>query len=404
MVGEDLSARELARRLEETLARFGIAGSIAIATDMATLHGNGPTVSAELGTLVGDWATLAEDARARRVMEVARRLSSERRAVAALDSSRRRGIPSWARPAVAGVAAVAAALVGARYYELHAAGEAKLARTAATRTDPDQVERVARAARVCQATRSRVMRGASIGPSDAEGWVVELWVLRPPDQPEVTTDPALGELVRAGTGTDRGRVVWKGAPSLTAIDSEGSSVAVTDAALPSSGPPVYRGARVTLSGRFAPLYFDETTRRDYHRFARAVADAIGARYAALYARCDGNDAHHIGSWFRGPSPGGAVTSLLFFMGAFGEHPELRAPLLVEPVSGKMDAGYAFQNVSNVAGALKKARVMTMLGPELGMIAGVDGQSSIITFPFRDANRASRATLTIARELGIDDAR
>jgi hypothetical protein len=403
--GEDVSARDLARRVEETLSRFGVAGNVAVTSDTATLHGNGPTVSTELGTLVADWPALPEDARARRVAEVARRLSTERRAVASLSPSRHASTPRWLPPAALAAAVVVAALAGARAYQLRTADGAAVRRApASARDDAEQRERTARAARVCEATRSRVMRGASIGPTDAEGWVVELFMLRGPERGALSSDPALAEFVVGETPAATGRVTWQGAPTLGGLEGVDTTVAVVAADLGTPGAPAHAGARVVFSGRLVAPYFDDAPRRDYVRLARAMTDTLATDYAALYARCAGGDAHHIGAWFRGPTPGGATTALLYFMGAFGEHPELRASLLAPPGATGRDLGYAFQNVAGAASPLKKTRVMIMLGPELGMIAGLDGSVSTISFPFRDANRASRAARAVARELGIEDAR
>jgi hypothetical protein len=372
---------------------------------MATLHGNGPTVSTELGTLVSEWPALPEDTRARRAAEVARRLSTERRAVASLSPPEHGSAQSWFRPAALAGAAVVAAVAGARFYQLHMADGAALRplRTV-VKQDSDQQERVARAARVCEATRSRVMRGASIGPTDTEGWVVELWLRRAAERGAVLGDPSLAEFVTPETQSAHGRISWQGAPTLGALEGADTSVTVVASDLGASAAPAFRGARVVFSGRFVAPYFDDVPRRDYVRLALAMADTLAIDHAALYARCASGDAHYVGAWFRGPTPGGAVTSLLYSMGAFGEHPELRASLLAPAGATGRDLAYTFQNVASAARPLKKARIMAMLGPELGMIAGLDGKVSTVTFPFRDANRASRATHSIARELGIDEVR
>ena len=80
---------------------------------------------------------------------------------------------------------------------------------------------------------------------------------------------------------------------------------------------------------------------------RALTDAIGADYAALYAHCADDSAHYIGSWFRGPSPGGAMASLLYFMGTFGEHPDLRGSVLMpaQERARELDRAFAFQPTS-----------------------------------------------------------
>lgn len=407
MGGEADSARDLTRRLEEALARHGVAGNVAVTFDMATLHGNGPTVSAELGSLVAEWGGLPEDARARRASDVARRLASERRAVSSLAPSPQQRFPDWLRPVTLAAGVLLAGLAAVRMYQLQAAqnaGAASVRKLDKGERDGDSKERAARAARVCEATRTRVMRGAAIGPSDAEGWLVELWALRSPQRPSVVDDPALADFVSKQTTALPGRIVWKGAPTLAALDGAETSVTVTEANVPGTGTPDYRGARLVFSGRFVPPYFDDAPRREYLRFARAMTDALDVDFAALYARCADSDAHHLGSWFRGPTPGGAVTSLLYFMGAFGEHPELRGSVLEPAGATARDLAYAFRNVSSSAGALKKARVMTMLGSEAGMIAGSDGHVSTIMYPFRDSNRASRSAHAIAHELDLDEVR
>jgi hypothetical protein len=187
-------------------------------------------------------------------------------------------------------------------------------------------------------------------------------------------------------------------------DGPDTFVDVTEANIPEAGEPGLRGVRLMFTGHLVPPYFENSPRLEYQRFARALTDALGADYAALYARCAGNGTPHLGSWFRGPNPGGATTSLVYFMGAFGERPELRHALLSPEGAASPDLWYAFQSVSHATRALKKARVMTMLSGELGMIAGLDDRVSTITFPFRDANRATRATYAIARELGISENR
>jgi serine/threonine-protein kinase len=403
--GEAESGRDLARRLEEALARFGVAGNVAVTSGVATLHGNGPTVSAELGGLVGEWHLLPEEARTRHVSAVARRLSSERRAVSSLAPAARSTFPAWVRPLALVVVIALAGMGLIRGYEYWAAGRGEAAARAVSRDyDGYERERAARAARVCDATRSRIMRGAAVGPSDAEGWLVELWALRAAERPSPALEPALGDFVSAGTAGAKGRLVWTGARLLQGRDGPDTSVDVSEANLPETGAPGLRGVRLTFTGRLVPPYFEDTPRLEYQRFARALTDAIGADYGALYAHCAGNGAHHLGSWFRGPSPGGAATSLVYFMGAFGERPELRRSLLVQEGATSPDLWYAFQSVSHATGSLRKGRVMNMISTELGMIAGLDDRVSTITFPFRDANRATRAAHSMARELGISEAK
>jgi hypothetical protein len=398
--GDFGSAEDVARRLEEALTRFAVAGRIAVVGNVATLQGSGPTVSVDLGPLIVEWPGLPEETRKRRVGDVARRLAMDRRALSSVAPRSRGVLPDWVRLLGIVAGTLLLGLAAIRVYELSKTEAAVPSRRVKTKDyDSYENERAARAARVCDATRARILRGAAIGPSDVEGWVVELWALRDPARPNPAAEPALGAFVSTA---ESGRVVWKGAPALAALEGPDTSVAVSEADVPETGTPKRRGVRLVLSGRYVVPYFDDVPRQEYIRLARALTDELGAENAALYARCSDAASHHIGSWFRGPTPGGAAASLVYFMTAFGEHSDLRKALLVPPGAASVDMGYAYESVTSAALPLKKARVMSMIGPELGMIAGVDGGVSTITFPFRDANRASRAAHAIARELGVSD--
>src|SRR6185295_5747574 len=100
-------------------------------------------------------------------------------------------------------------------------------RPGATNFDSDEHERAERAARVCDATRARGLRGAAVGPSDVEGWVVELWALREAAQPSPAADPALASFVSASGAAEH--IVWKGAPSLAALEGLDTTVTVSEA-------------------------------------------------------------------------------------------------------------------------------------------------------------------------------
>jgi serine/threonine-protein kinase len=406
-VGGDQGGSELSQRLSETLSRFGVAGNVAIDGRTVVLTGNGPTVSADIGALQDEWPALPEDARQRRLLTLARKLAADRRAMTPSTSDTGGfSAPAWALK-VAYVAGAGVALLGAwsvfeRWWTARQASVVN--KPVVTDYDAYERERALRAARVCEATRSRVMRGASVGPSDVEGWVVELWILRDAAKGRIPGDPALRQFLTTGDAGTHRRVTWSTSPLLTSADGPDTAVTVVEDDVPRPGAAPWHGARIVLTGRYVVPYFDEVSRQDYLRFAPAIAEALGADYAALYARCSEGTSHHVGSWFRGPTPAGAVASLLFFMGTFGETPDIRPALLSPPGASFVDRGLAFQNVASATAPLKKARVMKSVGAENGAIAGKDEQVSAITFPFRDANRASRASRGIARELGIADER
>ncbi|HEY1532499.1 MAG TPA: hypothetical protein VGF76_00725, partial [Polyangiaceae bacterium] len=119
----------------------------------------------------------------------------------------------------------------------------------------------------------------------------------------------------------------------------------------------------------------------------------------LFAHCVDAEAHHIGSWFLGANPGAAVASVVYFMGDFSEAPLLR-PDVLGLSSDPLRHGHAFDMISAAAESLDRSATATLIGAELGMISGRPNQPVRLTFPFRDANRATRASITAARALKL----
>lgn len=397
------SAVELQQLVTELLGRFGVAGTVTIEAGRATLFGSGPTVELDVGPSLSDWNQLGDDVRRKRAVDVARRLAGERRRIGApsraLDGHR---LSPWLVFGALGVVVIG--LGAAFWFRQSSAASSAAPVLPAPSVDYDayERERQERAERVCNATRTRVVRGAPIGPSDVEGWVVELSLLSNKDSPDPASDPALATFVSTSGG--HGHIVWSQAGALASLEGSDTSAIVTAANLPATGPPSFKGLRLVLTGRYVVAYFDEAARVTLVRFALALSDALHSEYAALYARCAAGRAHHLGSLFRGTTPGGAVASLLYFMGTFGDVPDVRRSLLSPAEGTGEDAAFAFQNILRAAAPLKKSRVMAMVGAEGGMIAGLDNQPSTVSFPPRDPNRASRASHRIAGELGLGETR
>jgi hypothetical protein len=91
--------------------------------------------------------------------------------------------------------------------------------------------------------------------------------------------------------------------------------------------------------------------------------------------------------------------LVYFMASFSEVPVLDADLRgVGP--GAAELGHPFEAIGAAAGELDRAAAATLIGRELGMISGRPNRPVRLTFPFRDANRASRASVQAARALRL----
>ena len=353
----------------EALSRFGVAGNVEVLADRVVLRGNGPEASYQLGMLPAQWDTLPMDVRQRKATEIVRSLVAERRASlpAPAGGSARGGgasIIGWVAPVVA--IGLAGGLVYGIYRALGPAqgGGEKVERTPAAGSVAMD-DRRARALRVCEATRSRVMRGATVGPTDVEGWVVEIVLLREGSSSDLTYDPALTAFVNRGPGETSGKLVWPVAKDVVAADGPFTTVEVADASIPDARAPQWRGVQLTFRGRYVVPYFREEHRIQYVRLANTLADRLGAGYGALYARCDDGQSHHMGAWFLGSDPGSAVASLIYFLGTYADVSHVRRSVLKEDAGDGIDRAYAFRRIAVSTKALRRERVLGVLGPHGG---------------------------------------
>ncbi len=400
--------REIETLIAEEVARFGVAGEVRIVANNVVLEGYGPASGVDLGALIDQWDQLPHDVRARRATGLARRLVEARRASAAPLRSASQGfsMPRFVAPAL--ILGLGAAGVWLAYDYLtpkatkapDAAGVAPRPADSSVPADQYESERIARAERVCQTTRARVQRGATVGPTDVEGWVVELTLLRADGDSALTFDPALTSFVERRAGSLEGKFVWAGAPEIGARTGPATKVEVEDASIPSPAAPRLFGVTLRFTGRYVIGYFTESERIAYHKTAHTLATRLGADFAGLFARCAQSSTHQIGSWFWGRGPAGAAASVIYFMGAHADPPQIEQKTLF-PGGGKdiVQSGALLQIAEKTAD-LKRERVLRLLGSTGGMVSGRPDAPHVISFPYKDSNRASRASLDLAREVDI----
>jgi hypothetical protein len=388
--------RELEAAIAEAVARFGMAGDVFVEDTVARLVGSGPDVDTDIGMLADQWATLAPELRQRRATEIARRLVSARRV--RLDEGH--GAASR-RPPQLIAPLVILALVGVAIYfawRMFAPGgsgwpwAAKPVSSAPT-ADQYEAERVARAARVCQATRSRIMRGATVGPTDVEGWVVELVLSR--DGADPTTDPALGEFFARGEDGGAYRLSWSGTPDIASQQGIGTDVNIAPEPLDGE-----KGIKLAFHGRYVHPYFDAARRLEYVKLANALAEKLGARHGALYGHCAGDDSHHLGAWFLGASPADAAATLVYFVGAFADPPQVRKSVLFPDGGTDVRSSGVFTRISESAKDIDRKKLATLIGTHSGALTGEGDGRTVMTFPFADSNRAARASLDAAKTIGV----
>jgi serine/threonine-protein kinase len=395
--------REVASMANEALARFGMAGQIEISGPDVVLFGNGPTVSVELGPLLDQWDSLPSDLRKRKASDLARQLVTKRRSLLQAAGSGRRDSSLVKLLPLAILALGAAAAIAA--YRILGPGriKAQAARTssAVAATESYELERQARARRVCDATRARVVRGATVGPTDVEGWVVELALLRRGDTPPLVGDPAFASFVAVEPGKSEGRWIHAGTPELKARSGPETSVRIADSSLPSGAGVAWRGVVLTFGGRYVTPFFEDGSRMEFVTAASALSDALGAVYGALYARCGHGTSHHLGAWFRGPNPGGAAAAVIYFMGTYADTLHVSPAVLgAASAAPSVERGLALEAIAKSVTSLAHHDVRTLIGTEGGAIAGRPQGPTTLTFGFRDGNRASRASHALARTVGI----
>jgi hypothetical protein len=387
----DRLAREVQELVQAALARHGTAGSVRIEGQLASLVGNGPLVTEPIEHLLGQWENLPFEERQRQSGNIARALARKR--------FREPPPPTRQTSAPIGVIVALALVLGAGAYYLKASrggpapAEAQATAAAGALGASDaEAERAERADRVCNSTRTRLARGATVNPSDAEGWVVELSLVRSAD---AGSWPALEPLVRAASASEPAQIVWEGLIPATARDSV-TRVVMVDELLPEHVPQ-YRSRSLTLFGQYVLPYFRERERIKLVRFAHALAEAQRAELGALYARCEASTARHMGSWFLGHSPGAAAASLLYFLGAHADPPQLPAGILSSQAAVAFEPAFALSSLIDKTRGLKKQDVAGLIGAQDGMVAGPTNFTTL-GFPFVESDRALRASLSMASRL------
>jgi hypothetical protein len=187
-------------------------------------------------------------------------------------------------------------------------------------------------------------------------------------------------------------------PLLNQAQGDAAGVLVSKTPLAVSG---LRGSGITITwrGKYVMRYFDQVDRSEYTKVADALFLDLGASYGALYARCIQAPARYVGSWFRGPTVGGALWILVAEM---------------EVVSGSATvpsstAGNSPENwteplhslAEKLQGVTRK-RAALILASSGGSVSERPGQFATVEFPFSPANRANLAASAIARKVWPGD--
>ncbi len=386
---------DICRQLQAALARFGSAAPLQVEGTRVRMTPDAP--AHDLKPLALRWEDLGAEEQQREVTILARRLTRVGRGSGASAPTHGRAA-LW--PLVWAALAVGGAVVywrspygpgGNRGLDVGAPDG-----SAGTLDSPPAVAESdeEREARLCRATRARVLRGATVSPLDVDGWVVEIDLARPTDERGWSR---LGEFVSEAPAA----IIWKGAPQLVAQGGENAGLQVHRESL-AGRPEALERLSLTLSGSYVKPYFQENQRIEVVRLAQALAKSHGARHGGVYARCAAGRTHHLGSWFMGTTVPEAAASLLYFMGATAVPAHLPPGLLSGNPELPVEPAYALRSLSLAGESLDRSTLSHHLGPQDGAVAAKPGFASV-HFPFVDSNRALRASRGLAAALELSGA-
>ncbi len=372
---EEAVRREIEQAVSQALRRKGIGGNVVVAGSNVELHGVAAgAVSINLGDWPQQWNLLPNDLKDRRAEAAAVRLSNALNEIVGGQPRAPLG-PMVGR--IAGILTVLLVLGGIVWWldSRNFFGEdgigAEDTSPSASPTSAPEAES-ARVERSCEAARSRLYAGASMGV-DLDGWVVELWLARAGEAGGLAGEPAVADIAAKG-----GSLVG----ATFAVEAE----PLTDEAL--AGDSLI----VRMSEGFVPPFFDSDGRHKLMDLAQRTAVAVKADHAALYARCRHLPTRDIGAWYYGSNRARATGALLYGAGAFAE------PVIVDPA--KYGGTTAVEVLEAHLSKLSDEDIDAVLRGEGGRWQPVDAAEgpTAIRFPLGGPTRAAQAARKIFAKL------
>lgn len=377
-----MDGRVEAAIIESVRQRLRASGSppvkVAIAGTVLVLGTGDERREIPIAELLGAWNLLPPDDRARRIAALLGRAAPDARFTA--PAARSRLVLAWTAALLLALGAIAS--VAWARSEAASAADRRRAREAPPPAPAGEPPAAASSRReaVCAGVRRRVLAGASFGPYDAEGWVVELWLAREdgrlgPDHPQLARVDEEGGLARFDA-------------ELAALRG---TVTVGELAPPPGSEPTARpgGALVSLRGALATAFVDPGQRARFPALADRLYDATGAELGGLWARCGELPWHDLGAWFRGVDRGAAAGALLFASGRYGEGGAVHA-------SSPSGAANTLGALVTRSRAVVDERALEIAVIDLGGRAQtLPGAGTTITFPLAAYTLATRSSRELA---------
>lgn len=256
-----------------------------------------------------------------------------------------------------------------------------------------------RAADRCAATKARVFQGGTVSVADAEGWQIEIALLKVGSAARLDTHEGLRSFVESPQDPAGSPFIWSKEPGLAAVTTSDSVVRVERHVI-RDGNKKAEGVSLSFGGSLVDPYFREEDRGRYYHIAHSLSETLEATHTALFARCQDEETHALGGWFRGLDAGGAAASLLYFMGTYANPPHLAKHFRMRPEEDTLSRPFAFDNIIRATRPVDRQALATVVGTEGGMATGRPGEAVVITYPFRDGNRASRTSRSLARVVNL----
>ncbi|WP_437812195.1 protein kinase domain-containing protein [Sorangium sp. So ce1078] len=261
----------------------------------------------------------------------------------------------------------------------------------------------------CKQSRVRLQSGAVLGPLEAVGWEVDLWLARGGGEPGAEERPSPDRAARVPAPEPAGGaapVTSASALPLTAaslgdIAADGRLAPALDAALSrvadgtvavKEGDPsrAFSDITVTFGEGYGRAFFDVQVRPRFIAIAERLYQAAGAELGALYARCADLAVPDMGVWFRGRDAGGAAAALLYHMEMQAEPAHLAFAAL-----SPLDAAGRVRSLrAEVSGAGLDDKALQELLDRLGADILPSQTGTAVTFP---ADAPLRARI-VSREL------
>lgn len=388
-------AEDLLRRVQEALSRFAVHGRVRLEGDGLVLTTPRGPVSLPARAQVARFRSAGESERRALALDLAKALVKKRDSDCPPPVLESKGEFPW------GVAASALAfvLLGAAGYlwfeprDGAAAASGEEVEVMRRERSEGPIESSSRAERVCEATKARVARGATVTIADTDGWVVDFVALRSEGSEQPLTE-ALAPFFGVQDWTGPARLTWPDEPELALISDESAHVTLERSSLESTRGR-FESVALSFHGSLIDSYFREEERGRYYHLATALTSALGASHSGVVARCAHERGYHLGSWFFGKTDADAATSLLFLLGHQGDPPHIASPFR-RPPGGVPDDGFALSNIERAAGEFSRKTLSAALGPTQGMAMGRSGESVVLTFAFRDGSAAARASRHLSR--------